>query len=480
MAKTNLNEDKIALLTGCFIFLLAALNLAHLDVLGWVVSTNMWTSMDKAFSATTGAYKGTISGVVSLLCTYVALTAILSFGIKLLGGNVARFVKSFTVVFFISEICYMFGANAHIAATPDAQAKFGIDWSIGLTTEAGFIVALVAGIFISNAFPRIAESLHDACRPELFVKIAIVVLGAELGVKAAAASGMAGTIIFRGLCAIVEAYLLYWAFVYYVARKYFKFSREWAVPLASGISICGVSAAIATGSSIRARPVVPIMVSSLIVVFTCIEMLILPFIASHFLYSEPMVAGGWMGLAVKSDGGAIASGAITESLILAKMAGLGTEWEPGWIVMVTTTVKIFIDMFIGIWALVLAYIWTAKFDKTRGDRTMTWGDVMDRFPRFVLGYLGTFLVLLIVCLSTPELHKVGKAMSGAMNGFRVIFFLMTFFSIGMVSNFRKLMEEGIGRLAIVYIVCLFGFIIWVGLFISYAFFHGMTPPVVGA
>ena len=56
MAKTNLNEDKIALLTGCFIFLLAALNLAHLDVLGWVVSTNMWTSMDKAFSATTGVW----------------------------------------------------------------------------------------------------------------------------------------------------------------------------------------------------------------------------------------------------------------------------------------------------------------------------------------------------------------------------------------------------------------------------------------
>ena len=476
MAKTNLNEDKIALLTGCFIFLLAALNLAHLDVLGWVVSTNMWTSMDKAFSATTGAYKGTISGVVSLLCTYVALTAILSFGIKLLGGNVARFVKSFTVIFFISEICYMFGANAHIAAMPDAQAKFGIDWSIGLTTEAGFIVALVAGIFISNAFPRIAESLHDACRPELFVKIAIVVLGAELGVKAAAASGMAGTIIFRGLCAIVEAYLLYWAFVYYVARKYFKFSREWAVPLASGISICGVSAAIATGSSIRARPVVPIMVSSLIVVFTCIEMLILPFIAQHFLTGEPMVAGGWMGLAVKSDGGAIASGAIAESLILAKAAEAGINWEPGWIIMVTTTVKIFIDVFIGVWALVLAWVWCTKFDKS-GDRTMHWGDVWARFPRFVLGYIITFAILLIICLQSPELQKTGASVSGTLNAFRVIFFLLTFFTIGMVSNFRKLMEEGIGRLAIVYVVCLFGFIIWLGLFISWLFFHGMTPPL---
>ena len=419
--KSAFNEDKVALLLGCIIFILGLGKFAGLDLLGWVVKIGMW--VDSPVDAWKPATKGLMAGWQSLVATYVFVTALLALGVKLMKGNVGRFVGSFTVIFFIAIACYTAGANA---------------------------------------------------------KIAIVVLGAELGVKAADAAGFAGHVIFRGLCAIVEAYLLYWAVVYYVARKYFKFNKEWAAPLASGISICGVSAAIATGGAIRARPVVPIMVSSLVVVFTCIEMLILPFIAQYFLYSEPMVAGGWMGLAVKSDGGAIASGAITESLILAKMAGLGTEWEPGWIVMVTTTVKIFIDMFIGIWALVLAYIWTAKFDKTRGDRTMTWGDVMDRFPRFVLGYLGTFLILLIVCLSTPELHKVGKAMSGAMNGFRVIFFLMTFFSIGMVSNFRKLMEEGIGRLAIVYIVCLFGFIIWVGLFISYAFFHGMTPPVVGA
>lgn len=476
--KSAFNEDKVTLLLGCIIFILGLGKFAGLDLLGWVVKIGMW--VDSPVDAWKPATKGMMAGWQSLLATYVFVTGLLAIGVKLMKGNVGRFVGSFTVIFFIAIACYTAGANAYIAANPTQLAKQGIPWALGLSTEAGLIVALVMGILISNFAPSVADSLRDACRPELFVKIAIVVLGAELGVKAADAAGFAGHIIFRGLCAIVEAYLLYWAVVYYVARKYFKFNKEWAAPLASGISICGVSAAIATGGAIRARPVVPIMVSSLVVVFTCIEMLILPFIAQTFLYTEPMVAGGWMGLAVKSDGGAIASGAITESLILAKMAGLGTEWEPGWIVMVTTTVKIFIDMFIGIWALVLAYIWTAKFDKTRGDRTMTWGDVMDRFPRFVLGYLGTFLVLLIVCLSTPELHKVGKAMSGAMNGFRVIFFLMTFFSIGMVSNFRKLMEEGIGRLAIVYIVCLFGFIIWVGLFISYAFFHGMTPPVVGA
>ena len=235
----------------------------------------------------------------------------------------------------------------------------------------------------------------------------------------------------------VEAYLLYWCVVYYVARKYFKFNREWAAPLASGISICGVSAAIATGGAIRARPVVPIMVSSLVVVFTCIEMLILPFIAQHFLYTEPMVAGGWMGLAVKSDGGAIASGAIAESLILAKAAeALHINWEPNWIVMVTTTVKIFIDIFIGIWALVLAYLWSAKFDKSNQGKAMSWADVWDRFPRFVLGYLATFLILLIICLSggPDTTTQVGKSVSSSINAFRVIFFMLTFFSIGKIGR----------------------------------------------
>ena len=381
-------------------------------------------------------------------------------------------------MYFIAICCYVIGANAYIAANPTQIAKMGVPWALGLSTEAGLIVALIVGIIIGNLFPSVVEYLHEACRPELFVKIAIVILGCELGVKAASAAGFAGVVIFRGLCAIVEAYLLYWAFVYYVARKFFKFNKEWAAPLASGISICGVSAAIATGGAIRARPIVPIMVSSLVVVFTCIEMLLLPFVASYFLGNEPMVAGGWMGLAVKSDGGAIASGAITESLILTKAAGNGTNWEPGWIQMVTTTVKIFIDMFIGVWAFVLAYIWTKHFDpEAKKGRAMSWGDVWDRFPRFVLGYVITFLIMLGICIVSPDLHKTAAQISGPINGLRTLFFLLTFFSIGMISNFRKLLEEGIGRLAIVYIVCLFGFIIWIGLFISWLFFHGMTPPL---
>jgi Kef-type K+ transport system membrane component KefB len=61
---------------------------------------------------------------------------------------------------------------------------------------------------------------------------------------------------------------------------------------------------------------------------------------------------------------------------------------------------------------------------------------------------------------------------------RGIFFVMTFFSIGMASNFERLWAEGIGRLALVYVISLFGFIIWIGLAISWLFFHGVHPPLI--
>ena len=75
--------------------------------------------------------------------------------------------------------------------------------------------------------------------------------------------------------------------------------------------------------------------------------------------------------------------------------------------------------------------------------------------------------------------KTAKAATGEMDVFRGMFFVLTFFTIGVVSNFKKLWEEGIGKLAAVYVLCLFGFIIWVGLLISYIFFHGVRPPLAG-
>ena len=75
------------------------------------------------------------------------------------------------------------------------------------------------------------------------------------------------------------------------------------------------------------------------------------------------------------------------------------------------------------------------------------------------------------------MEETRQTVTAGTDMFRVLFFVFTFFTIGVTTNFKKLWEEGIGRLAAVYVVCLFGFIIWIGLLISWLFFHGVKPPV---
>ena len=574
-----LSEDWLALWLGLFIFVLSLGAFQGADILGWGASTSVWNEVSKSTKPVSIAYqtvKGEItkidgakvtlkkadgkevgitvktdtstlavgqtyeqkgiSPLASLFLTYFVMMVIMGLGSTMIGANFKKFAIGFTLIFWLSYLCWMLGHFANIAATKNEMAKFGINWTLSMTGEFGFIIALIAGLMVGNLFPGLASAMKEAARPELYIKTAIVIMGAGLGVKAAESFGLASNIMFRGFCAIVEAYLIYWATVYWISRRYFKFSREWSAPLASGISICGVSAAIATGGAIRARPIIPIMVSSLVVIFVAVEMVLLPFAAKLFLWQEPLVAGAWMGLAVKSDGGAIASGAVTDALIRAQAMDMeGINYAEGWITMTATTVKMFIDIFIGVWAVILAYIWCAKIECKPGQKVRLI-EIWNRFPKFVLGYILTFVILLLICWpsvkaiapaeheltdlkvqitslekqisasndplvvaplqttlqgakahekelkdSTKEPKKLisrAKAATSQGDVFRKIFFLLCFFTIGVVSNFKKLAQEGIGKLAAVYCISLFGFIIWVGLAISWLFFHGVKPPIL--
>jgi uncharacterized membrane protein YadS len=474
----GISEDWLSLIIGLVVFVLALGLTVGLDILGWVVTTSVWTDPGKALAPVSKAYAG-LGGVGSLIATYIGLLAIMTAGAAALKADLGRFVLGFTVVFWLAYICWIIGSYANFAVnTPADMQKFGVSWSLRLTNEGGFIVSLLAGLIVGYFMPGLAQWMKEAVRPELYIKIAIVILGGFLGIVSAEKLGLATQLMFLGLAAIIVAYLIFWSVVYYVARVWFKFSREWAAPHASGRSVCGESAAIATGGAIRARPMIPIMVSSLVVVFAVVELLILPFVAGAFLSDQPMAAGAWMALSVKTDGAAVASGAITEGLILAKAAAAGIKYQPGWIIGTAATVKVFIDIFIGVWAFVLAWIWTKHIDVRKGD-TVRAAEIWHRFPKFVIGYVVTFLVILLVALtaSPPMVAKV-KAAMGEANTFRGIFFVLTFFTIGVMSDFRKLWEEGIGRLAAVYLLCLFGFVIWVGLVISLLFFAGVKPPLV--
>jgi uncharacterized membrane protein YadS len=474
----GMSEDWLSLWIGLAVFVLALGLLAGADILGWVVGTSVWTDVSKALNPVSQAYAG-LGGIGSLVATYLALLVALSIGAVAMKADVKRFALGFTAVFWLAYACWIVGSFANFAAnTPADMKKFGIDWSLKLTNEGGFIVALIGGLIVGNFLPGFAAWMKEAVRPELYVKIAIVILGGFLGVTAAEKLALATSVMFLGLAAIVCAYLIFWSIVYYVARVWFGFGKEWAAPLASGISICGVSAAIATGAAIRARPTVAVMVSSLVVIFAVIELLFLPFLAGEFLSHQPLVSGAWMALSVKTDGAAVASGAITEALVYAKNAADGVNYAKGWVIGTAATVKVFIDIFIGVWAFVLAYIWTRHIEVRAAGEQAKAGEIWERFPKFIIGYVVTFGLILAIALgASPELLGKVKSAMGEANTFRGIFFVLTFFTIGVMSNFRKLWEEGIGKLAAVYVVCLFGFIIWMGLFISWMFFGGVMPPL---
>jgi uncharacterized membrane protein YadS len=475
-----LNEDWLAVVLGLAIFVLGLAALVHVDLIGWAVNTAVWSNFSQALGPASKGYAA-LGGIGALLATYIALTVVLSAGAAALNSDAKRFALAFTAVFWIAYASWIIGNYASFAAaTPAEQQKFGISWSLKLTNEGAYIFALVAGLIIANFFPRFAGAIKDAVRPELYIKIAIVILGGFIAVTAAGRLSFASALILRGVAAIVEAYLIYWAVVYFIARKWFGFSREWAAPLASGISICGISAAIATGGAIRARPVVPVLVSSLVLIFAVIELLILPFVAQTWLAHEPLVAGAWMGLAVKTDGAAVAAGGISDALIVAKNAAEGVHYQPGWILGTAATIKVFIDIFIGIWSFVLGYIWTNHINVTKDADKAKAKEIWQRFPKFIIGFVIAFAVGLYLALGTPaDVAKAVPAAVGEANTFRIIFFVLTFFSIGVLSDFKVLLRQGLGKLAAVYVVSIFGFVVWVGLAISWIFFHGITPPLAG-
>jgi hypothetical protein len=147
--------------------------------------------------------------------------------------------------------------------------------------------------------------------------------------------------------------------------------------------------------------------------------------------------------------------------------------------------KIWIDMFIGLWAFILALFWVYKIEKHEGDR-VPFSEGWFRFPKFVLGYFAAWWVYLGIFFgpgqsgTTPEgLAVLKNAKVGAVaveKGMRKLFFMLTFMSLGIITDFKKLAEAQFGKMVWVYFVSLFLFIIPVAVIIAYLFHHGMEIP----
>src|SRR2546421_13083493 len=72
-----LTEDWLSVGIGLLIFVLALLGVAGADVLGWAVTTAVWTDPGQALIPVSKTYAA-LGGAGALIATYLALLAVLS------------------------------------------------------------------------------------------------------------------------------------------------------------------------------------------------------------------------------------------------------------------------------------------------------------------------------------------------------------------------------------------------------------------
>src|SRR6188508_3252369 len=367
-------EDWWSVWIGLGIFALGLASLLGLDLVGW-------------------------HALASFAATYVVFTALFALGARFMRLDVRRFVVGFTVLFVVTWAAWIAGNELHLTmvdATVDGRNRYseaGLSWGLQLGEGAPYLLALLAGLALGNFGKSFAaKRLGEAARPEWYIKTAIVFLGVNLGAQTLDASGFAGELILTGAAATFVAYLFFWPIVYFAARRLFGFKLDVAAVVASGISVCGASAAIATGGAIRAKPIIPVTVSMVVVIFAMLELIVLPGAYTALFPDQPVVNGAALGMTVKTDGADAAAGALLDDLMrAAHVAATGEQWQAGWILSASILTKLWIDVFIGVWAFVLALVWVYKVEKRAGAVSISPAEIWFRFPKFVLGYFVAWL-----------------------------------------------------------------------------------------
>jgi len=188
-----------------------------------------------------------------------------------------------------------------------------------------------------------------------------------------------------------------------------------------------------------------------------------------------VVNGAAMGMTVKTDGADAAAGAVLDKMM--RSLPHGQNWVEGSILSAAIMTKIWIDVFIGVWAFILALIWVYKVERQPGTSHVPVSEVWFRFPKFVIGYLFCWLFITALGSVMPDVVKAAltgwKVVSGPM---RNMLFMMCFVAMGCITDFSKL--KGLGRLALLYAVGLVFVIGPIAYFVAWLFHHGMMPPLV--
>ena len=365
---------------------------------------------------------GNLAATVALGALFLVTAAI---GIRLMGGSTRSFALAFPVVFLLGWLAQFIAGQAQMKA-----------W--GLTYV---ITGLALGLLISNVL-RIPRWMQDAVRTEYYIKTGLVILGSNI---------LIGEILQAGMLGVAQAFaviLAIWYVCFWIARK-MRVDDEFSAMLATAVSICGVSAAIAACGAVQGDRKKLSYVTSLVLVVAIPMMIVMPWIIANFEI-PPLVGGAWLGGTIDTSGAVVAAGELVgESAMNAAVI-----------------VKFSQNAMLGLAAFALSVWWTFRTGAVTGEKPSV-RIIWERFPKFVLGFIAAS-VLFSFALS-PEFVDSSK---GLMKGLRTWWFALAFVCIGLETRFRDLVAMDEGRPAIAFLLAQSVNVFWT-LLIAWLLFGGV-------
>ena len=373
---------------------------------GWIGKVGGWekTPLDAAtetkVDATTGT-KTTRSLVPGVIGALVATAMVSLLAVVLQRLPIAPFLSAFPVVFLLAVLAYVMAKQAVIE-------MYNLEYALW---------ALLVGMVICNTVGT-PHWLKPAVRGELFIKIGRVLLGADVLFGRLLALGIPGICVSW----IVTPIVLIGTYIF--GQRVLKMeSKSLNIVISADMSVCGVSAAIATAAACKAKKEELSLAIGLSLAFTVVMMVVMPRVIIA-MDLDPRVGGAWIGGTIDSTGAVAAAG---EAL-----GKIGSE--------TAVTVKMIQNILIGIVAFGVAIYWTKWVDNTGGAPAVGISEVWKRFPKFVLGFITASIVCSVIFAASlfGEVW-VDASTAGVTKPIREWMFCLAFVCLGLDTNFKELL-----------------------------------------
>ena len=333
-----------------------------------------------------------VVGVVSLF--------LFGLGAVNMGESWPRFAVAFAVLFSLTVLAYLLASH-------EVVKHYNLEYPLW---------ALLVGLIIANTVGT-PDFLRPAVKTEFYIKTGIVLLGAKLLLGRLLALGLPGICVSW----LVTPVVLITTFCF--GQRILKIaSPSLNMTISADMSVCGVSAAIATAAACKAKKEELSTAVGLSLMFTAIMMFVMPQLI-QWLGLSPILGGAWLGGTIDATGAVAAAGAF-----------LGPEAES-----VAITVKMIQNILIGVIAFGVATYWVARVEASDKGSRPDIREIWQRFPKFILGFLAASIVFSLIVARCPGGEPMVTGMiKGTSDVFRGWFFCLAFVSIGLDTNFREL------------------------------------------